>query len=58
MRTRNKGPRITEKTAPTLHQRATDIIAEHSANIKLAASIVVMLLCIALIGAVDPEVVR
>lgn len=41
-----------------LRQRATDIIAEHSANIKLAASIVVMLLCIALIGAIDPEVVR
>ena len=46
------------ETAPTLKQRATDIVAEHSANIKLAASIVVMLLCIALIGAVDPWAVR
>lgn len=46
------------KTAPTLHQRATDIIAEHSVDIKMALGIVVMLLCIALIGAVDPEVVR
>lgn len=46
------------ETAPTLHQRAIDIIAEHSVDIKMAVGIVVMLLCIALIGAIDPEVVR
>jgi hypothetical protein len=34
------------------------IISEHSADLKMAVGIVVMLLCIALIGAVDPTVVR
>lgn len=37
---------------------ATDIIAEHAVDIKMAVGIIVMLLCIALIGAIDPEVVR
>ena len=46
------------ETAPTLHQRATDIVAEHRDDLKMAVGIVVMLLCIALIGAVDPTAVR
>lgn len=37
---------------------ASTMIAERGDDLKMAVGIVVMLLCIALIGAVDPEVVR
>ena len=46
------------ETAPTLQQRAAAIITERRDDLKMAVGIVVMLLCIALIGAIDPEVVR
>lgn len=37
---------------------ASTMIAERGDDLKMAVGIIVMLLCIALIGAVDPEVVR